>query len=228
VCGLFGGVGRTLNPGIIRALAVINRTRGSDSLGFFNDSGDCVKRADDPIKCLGDEDFAAFINLSCAGWFIAGHTRRATSGRVNFRNTHPFRFGRIIGSHNGCVTPPTSSKYEVTSEYLFDSLHRAKGDYQKAFADINGWWALTWFDGAAFYLQARDNEICIGHDGNNWYYSSDWRHLEACTGSLRNIATISEGVTIRFTPGCTYEQLPTFVPTIWPVPTEKRKRRNRI
>lgn len=231
MCGLFGAIGQNLNPGTIRALALANRARGTDSLGFFNGSGHCVKRANDPLTCLSDKDFAEFITVSCRkGWFIAGHTRRATSGGITFRNAHPFRFGRIIGSHNGCVTPPLRSNYEVTSEYLLDSLNKANGDYQKAFVDIDGWWGLTWFDGDFLYLQAFDNEICIGRDKyGNWYYSSDWKHLEACTGSLCNIARISDGVTIRFSPNVhEYERQPTFVSSAWlPVSSKKHRKRRR-
>lgn len=215
MCGIFGGIGKNLNPGVIRALAIINRVRGTDSLGFFSNTGKCVKRVGDPLVCLRDDDFTCFIPKSCGkGWFLAGHTRRATSGRVTTRNAHPFRYGRIIGCHNGCVTLPAGSNYQVTSEYLLDRLNQ-EGDYQKAFADIKGWWGLTWFDGEAFYLQAHDNTICIGRDSfNNWYYSSEWKHLEACTGPLHNIAIISEGATIRFTlKNQMYERQPTFVST---------------
>jgi asparagine synthetase B (glutamine-hydrolysing) len=228
MCGIFGAIGRNLNPGIIRALALINRERGTDSLGFFSNSGKMCKRAGDPIGCLGDADFADFIDKSCyKGWFIAGHTRLATRGRVTTRNAHPFRFGRIIGCHNGCVDLPRKSNYAVDSEYLFDSLNKENGDYQKAFAEIAGYWTLAWFDGSDFYLQAHDNEVCIGRDKcGNWYYSSDWRHLEACTGPLHNVAIISDGVTIRFTvKSRKYERLPTFVSTArwWDVPLFPKK-----
>ena len=217
MCGIFGGIGRNLNTGIIRALALVNRERGTDSLGFFSNSGKMCKRAGDPIVCLGDADFADFIDKSCCkGWFIAGHTRLATCGKVTDRNAHPFRFGRIIGCHNGCINLPRKSNYAVDSEYLFDSLEKANGDYQKAFAEISGYWALAWFDGSDFYLQAHGGEVCIGRDKcGNWYYSSDWRHLEACTGPLHNIAIISGGVTIRFTlKNRKYEILPPFVSTV--------------
>ena len=43
MCGIFGGIGRNVNPAIIRALAIANKARGKDSLGFFDSSGKCVK-----------------------------------------------------------------------------------------------------------------------------------------------------------------------------------------
>ena len=233
MCGIFGGIGRQLNPGIIRALALINRERGTDSLGFFANSGKFIKRAGDPLECLGDDDFADFIEKSCKkGWFLAGHTRFATRGKVTTRNAHPFRFGRIVGCHNGVVTLPAKSRYPVDSEYLFDSLNKANGDYQTAFGEIVGYWALSWFDGCSFYLQAHGGEVSIGCDAfGNWYYSSDWHHLEACTGPLCKTATISNGGTIRFgIKSREYEILPAFVstvPSVWWGLTEKKEKKGK-
>ena len=199
MCGIFGAIGKRINPGTIRALAIINRERGTDSLGFFSNTGKFVKRADDPVVCLADDDFADFIDKSCCkGWFLAGHTRAATAGAVTNNNAHPFRFGRIIGCHNGIVSAPKS--YSVDSEFLFDSLNKAGGDYNTAFADIAGYWALSWFDGESFYLQSHKNEVAIGRDAYGvWYYSSDWKHLEACARIVDNFTLLGHGDTIRFT-----------------------------
>jgi glutamine phosphoribosylpyrophosphate amidotransferase len=211
MCGIFGAIGSKINPGIIRALALVNRERGTDSLGMFTNTGKIIKRASDPIACLGDADFADFIARACGkGWFLAGHTRFATRGGISSRNAHPFRYGRIVGVHNGVVSAP--AKYAVDSEYLFDALNAANGDYQKAFADISGYWALAWFDGSDFYLQAHHNEVAIGRDDHGvWYYSSEWEHLEACAGRLSRIALLGSGDTIRFTMKCrTYQKMPRF------------------
>ena len=197
MCGLFGAIGQKSNPNVIRALAVANRDRGTDSLGFFTNTGKLIKRAGDPLDCLCDEDFGAFIDGACRkGWFIAGHTRQATQGSVCKRNAHPFRYGRIIGAHNGIVDAPL--RYRVDSQYLFDRLNKFEGDYQSAFAPIRGYWALSWFDGASFYLQAYGNEIALGKSGDVWYYSSDCRHLEACVRKLHDEELICAGATVRF------------------------------
>lgn len=200
MCGLFGAIGNKINPGTIRALAIVNRERGTDSLGFFSSTGKMCKQAGDPLACLGQANFADYIDKSIKkAWFLAGHTRWATQGKVTNRNAHPFRFGRFIGSHNGCVSIPKGLNYRVDSEYLFDSLSKADGDYQAAFANIAGYWGLTWFDGAAFYLQAHKNTIAIGCDEKGtWYYSSEAVHLDACVRLTRQFVVLEKGDTVRF------------------------------
>jgi len=207
MCGLFGAVGKSINPGTIRALALINRERGTDSLGFFDNSGKLVKSGKDPMDALNNRGISKFIDHT-GRWFLAGHTRYATRGRVCKRNAHPFHYGNIVGSHNGHVTAPKG--YQVDSEYLFDQLDLADGDYQRAFADVQGYWALTWFDGDAFYAQAHKNSLWFGLVGDTLYYSSDRGHLLACVGRVECFE-LTGGRTLQFTPKG-YTELPAFVP----------------
>lgn len=201
MCGIFGAIGKNANLGIIRALAIVNRERGSQSFGLFDSNGKAVKGGIDPLAALGHAEFAAFIN-NADRWFLAGHTRKATHGKVNDTNAHPFRYGRIIGAHNGIVHTPRDRDYRVDSEYLFDQLDRCNGDYQTALADVSGYWGLCWFDGESFYLQAHNNSIAIGlGDDGVWYFSSDEKHLAACMGSAEKIVVLDKGRTIKFTGG---------------------------
>ena len=203
MCGIFGAIkapGATINSGIIRALAIANRERGTDSLGFFGSDGKISKSVGDPMDVLIDKDVNAYVENACdKGWFVAGHTRYATTGKVNTPNSHPFQFGRIIGAHNGMVQYPHDRKYTVDSQYLFDELNRANGDYQTALAAIDGYWGLSWFDGEAFYLQAHDNTVAVAQAYNGaWYYSSDSAHLAACLGYAQSCRLLEKGQTIRF------------------------------
>lgn len=200
MCGIFGGIGEKLNPGTIRALALINRERGTHSVGFFDNTGKMWKAGYDPLYALGNYGCGNFIDRACyKGWFIAGHTRHATTGAINRRNAHPFRFGRIIGAHNGCVTFPRNRNYRVDSQYLFDLLNKHKGDYQTALEEVSGYWGLSWFDGCNFWLQAYDNEIAVGFDDEgNVYYSSDYIHLEACVVGMGHYEILKDGNTLKF------------------------------
>jgi hypothetical protein len=201
MCGIFGGIGTKISSGTIRALAIVNRERGTDSLGFFSSTGKMSKMAGDPLQCLGQAEISNYVDRACRkAWFLAGHTRLATHGKVIARNAHPFRFGRVIGAHNGVVSYPKEGGYQVDSEYLFDSLNKADGDYQAALEKVSGYWGLSWFDGGAFYLQAHKNTIALGCDARGtWYYSSDPEHLAACVSLTREYMELMNGDTVRFT-----------------------------
>lgn len=220
MCGLFGAIGKSINTHVIRALALINRERGTHGLGLFDNSGKSVKTGKDALKALTFNDFTKFINYRHR-WFLAGHTRHATRGKINNRNAHPFRYGCIIGAHNGMVIAP--KKYNVDSEYLFDKLNKSGGDYQTALADVRGYWGLTWYDGDNFYITAHDNSIYIGHasDGT-FYYSSEKSHLSACIGRAQ-YECIDNGRVLRFSHNSTnYEELPRFI-SIVEKPTKRSK-----
>ena len=204
MCGIFGAIGNW-NEGTVRALAIANRERGKDSLGFFDATGQMIKGAGDPMTVLSKPNLADWLigqRKKCRtsvpkGWFIAGHTRLGTRGAAIRRNAHPFRYGRIVGSHNGMVDAPRD--YEVDSMYLFDLLAKHDADYNKAWADVTGYWGISWFDGEDFWLQCHDGELALVQAGDCWYYSSDDKHLKACVQCDHSqIITFGEGVTWRF------------------------------
>jgi hypothetical protein len=205
LCGIFGAIGTNWNLGNVKALAWANRERGTDSIGFFDSTGKMVKCAADPSEALRKENITNWLNASKVGnekreraWFIAGHTRYATRGKVNRQNSHPFRYGNIIGSHNGMVDAPNG--YVVDSQMLFDLLDKANGDYQTAWGDITGYWGVSWFDGESFYLQVHNGDLSIAcDDEGTYYYSSAWSHLESVVGHTANFVTLKEGETMKFT-----------------------------
>jgi hypothetical protein len=154
-----------------------------------------TKRAGDPGEVLMAEGVQKWLHRSYQeSWFIAGHTRFATRGKVNRRNSHPFRYGRIIGSHNGMCDAPL--KFNVDSEYLFWALNKHRGDYNKALGDVRGYWGLSWFDGNEFTLTVHNGDLALTEVEGVWYYSSDWKHLESCTG--KSSRKLADGEVVKF------------------------------
>lgn len=178
-------------------MAWANRERGTDSLGFFDSSGKMTKGAGDPCDVLRKKRVQKWLQHSQdTAWFVAGHTRFATRGKINRRNSHPFRYGRIIGSHNGMCDAP--QKFKVDSEYLFYALNKARGDYQAGLGDISGYFGLSWYDGEDFYLLCHSGELAYEIIDGVLYYSSSWSHLDSCTGG--NSTVLTEGQVIRISP----------------------------
>lgn len=197
---------------IIRALTIVNEQRGGDSVGFFNSTMRMIKAAVNPSDGIRQKNISAWLEqASEETWFCAGHTRLATQGGISRKTSHPFRYGRIIGSHNGIVDSP--DQYVVDSQYLFNSLNKAKGDYNKAWADIVGYWANSWFDGENFYLQVHNGELHICQYKGCYYYSSSAKHLESCVGFNTTIRKIGEGETLKFSPDGKMEITTPFVST---------------
>ncbi len=204
MCGLFGAISPKWDPSVIRTLAICNRERGTDSLGFFDSTGRMIKGASDPMQVLGQENITRWLEGSKEGtdkndpsWFIAGHTRLGTRGAANRKNAHPFRYGNIIGSHNGMVT--ASMDYAVDSMILFDELNQAGGDYQLGLEGIAGYWGLSWYDGTSFYLQVNNADLHITKINDAWYYSSDDEHLIASLGYDIDTYKLKDGETYQFT-----------------------------
>lgn len=198
MCGIYGAIapqGQQFNLGLLMALTWANRERGTDSCGFFDSTGKMTKRAGDPADVLRKDNVQKWLKASRdRAWFIAGHTRYATRGKVNRRNSHPFRYGRIVGSHNGMVDAPM--KFKVDSEYLFWALNKAHGDYNKGLANISGYWGLSWYDGSDFYLMCHSGALAVVEVDGVWYYSSSWKHLDSCTGG--DCHTFGEGEVWKF------------------------------
>jgi hypothetical protein len=214
-CGIFGSIatkGNRWNVGIIRALAIANEQRGSDSVGFFDSTMRIIKAAVTPSDGIRQKNISAWLERSNEeSWAIGGHTRFATQGSVSRKNSHPFRYGNIVGSHNGCIESP--DRYAVDSQYLFDSLNKAKGDYNKAWSEIVGYWAVSYFDGENFYLQVHNGELHVCEYRGCYYYSSSAKHLESCVGFNTTIRKIAEGETLKFSPDESMTVVAPFVST---------------
>lgn len=203
MCGIYGTIkiqrrSESIDTGALRALTMANRDRGKQALGFFDSNGNKLKKADDPQDVLQTTECTEFLdNTEFNSWFVVGHTRYGTQGANTDNNSHPFEYGGVIGSHNGIVDSP--SNYEVDSEYAIDLLDQHKSDYQKALADVWGYWTLAWFDKRynELFLTMYDNTCGLVKCGGAWYFSSDPDHLAVAIG-LRDTIVLKDGDTVSF------------------------------
>lgn len=214
MCGLFGAVGKNVNYGYIRALALANQDRGTDAVGFFDSNGTIVKADDSAKDALADHIEMREYLKPADRWYICGHTRWGTRGANIKENAHPFQYGEVIGSHNGMV-PTAPAAYDVDSEYLFDLLDIYDNDYQSALDDVAGSFALTWSYRGSLYLLAHHNPIAVAvdHEASMIYYSSQGDHLRACTGAAASYLLPDDAVWRFSLDGdvVKFETLPSFV-----------------
>lgn len=77
---------------------------------------------------------------------LFGHCRARTVGENKFENAHPFEFDRIIGMHNGTLNGSYEGKaeFETDSEAIFKHINDV--GVEAAIPELQGAWALTWFD----------------------------------------------------------------------------------
>lgn len=57
------------------------------------------------------------------GSTVIGHTRKATTGAISIKNTHPFHCGKIVGAHNGFVYNHKEMNVKHKREHECDSPH---------------------------------------------------------------------------------------------------------
>lgn len=236
MCGLFGAIGRGADPQIIRTLAVLNITRGSQSTGFFTGSGGYFKDAESSHAFLRRKDVSDWIRESCEKeWVIGGHTRAASRGSVCTKNAHPFAYTPpedpdqvVIGSHNGTImNAPT--KFDVDSMWAINDLamHRPN-QYQAALGDKEGWYVLTWADTRArsFYILNWRGELALAEHEGCVYYSSDKDHLATALGKPMKLA-LNTGDVWRFTDGKPPKRLKPFQGAVQLVTSYWRGRQSR-
>lgn len=205
MCGIFGAITNSdklnrkpVDIGALRALAMANRERGKEALGFFDSTESIYKKADDPIDVLQEGECSDWMDRAEGeAWFIVGHTRYGTRGQNIDENSHPFKYGNVIGAHNGIIDAPNN--YTVDSEYAIDMLDQAKSDYQKALEDDWGYWTLAWYDNrlGELFVSMYDNTCGIAKHKGVWYFSSDPDHLSVALG-VRDTIVLKNGQTVSF------------------------------
>ncbi|KKL46876.1 hypothetical protein LCGC14_2341160 [marine sediment metagenome] len=116
---------------------------------------------------------------------VIGHTRFATSGTITPENAHPFKWGQILGAHNGIVSNylEIDHKVNVDSEAIFRLLSRNSNDFIKTFKRLSGQFAISWVDlkdPDSVYLVRHDNPLfcAVVPQLSTIFWSSVWGSLD--------------------------------------------------
>lgn len=108
---------------------------------------------------------------------LMGHTRFATHDNADRDDcAHPFKYGPVIGAHNGMITnwwevqQKLDVKCKVDSEVVFAGL-ATHDDPQETLDLLDGYWALTWMrNGQLFVCRSGEAPLSMA-------YVSEWQCL---------------------------------------------------
>lgn len=164
MCGLVSVVSKNLNGfwkpqvDMFHELLFVDNFRGDDSTGMFlvDKDGDLemLKEATDSPTFQKSKDYGDLMRKAFhGGRAVVGHNRKATKGTINDANAHPFIVDdRIILVHNGTLfgdyqkLAGEGNKVEVDSHAIAHLIHQANDNVEEALKEINGAYALIWFD----------------------------------------------------------------------------------
>lgn len=113
---------------------------------------------------------------------LLSHTRHGTMGANNKPNAHPYRYGHIVGIHNGVISNHREiGTFDVDSMAIFSELSTQKGDFVKALEKIDGSLAIAWVDDRepdVLYLTKNHNPLHLAQTERGIYFSSREADLE--------------------------------------------------
>jgi glucosamine 6-phosphate synthetase-like amidotransferase/phosphosugar isomerase protein len=188
MCGLYGFIGKPtkLTRKMLRELAVLNESRGTDSAGIaiiYKNKYHLYKKAVkssifwDKIK---PEKFIG-IDKNREPLIVIGHDRQATTGIISDKNAHPFQIGTVIMAHNGIISnfdelqALYKTKYEVDSQmigYLLATIENKRSVFEN---ELEGWFTVPWVDLTepdTLHIVKHDAPLAFGVGKEGIYFTS--------------------------------------------------------
>lgn len=163
MCGLVGVISKN-NSGFFKdqcdmfsELLFVDTLRGDDATGVFmvDRDGDLemIKEATYAPYFMRSQEFGTIMRNSFSrGKVMIGHNRKATKGEVNDENAHPFVVDdKIVLVHNGTLYNdykkiPGAENVEVDSHAIAHLIHRNQDNVEAAIQELQGAYALIWYD----------------------------------------------------------------------------------
>lgn len=172
MCGLVGIYSSNMerkHEDALSALLYLDTWRGRDSTGVAairkNADTEVLKATIPGYEFVEGPKLGQHLHLTDFCWI--GHNRYGTIGKNIKTNSHPFMVDDedgcciLVGAHNGTLKSkyrlPNHASYGTDSEALYNSI--ATEGLEKTLEELEGAWALTWYDHVEEELRfLRNNE----------------------------------------------------------------------
>lgn len=141
--GVYGKLPSLNNKTLMAFLLLLDSTRGTDGTGIYS-KGEVNKVVGNVFNLLESRQWEKDVHEAP---LMLGHNRQSSSGKNSTRNSHPFRFGKIVGAHNGTLSKyllKDNAQFDVDSECLYYNIE--KRGIKETAKDMQGSWSLVWYN----------------------------------------------------------------------------------
>ena len=170
-------------------MLIADMFRGTDSTGCFgvNKHGNLkwIKDASSTPFFLNKKETANYMSDFISDFHImVGHNRKATMGVVTSENAHPFVEGNICLVHNGTLT-----NHKNLADTTVDSHaichHINEHGYKSMFKNIDGAYALIWYDAeekTVYFARNSERPLHLVETDTKIYLASEEKMLDWILG----------------------------------------------